>query len=261
MSGRTLIRKGKMKLNYKRTVLVGFAFFLICAVWQAYDSIVPMMLVNKFGLSQSLSGIIMSIDNVVAIFLLPLFGSLSDKTQSKFGRRTPYIVIGTVLAVVAFMGLTFTDNAQLAKISANDGASFYEQVFDGNYEIVNAEYNSFTNKGVPESFKVQDYASMVVKNKTWSELNDSEKDEVKSWYKSINAEYLEDHSKPETVYAYVDGVYKTVAWVVSVMLPPMAIFFPLFTLLEDFGYLPRIAFNLDRCFKRCNACGKQALTM
>lgn len=59
----------------------------------------------------------------------------------------------------------------------------------------------------------------------------------------------------------VDGVYRTLAWVVSVMLPPMAIFFPLFTILEDFGYLPRIAFNLDRCFKKCHACGKQALTM
>jgi len=61
--------------------------------------------------------------------------------------------------------------------------------------------------------------------------------------------------------ALVLGVYRTVAWVVSVMLPPMAIFFPLFTILEDLGYLPRIAFNLDRCFKCCNACGKQALTM
>ena len=59
----------------------------------------------------------------------------------------------------------------------------------------------------------------------------------------------------------VDGVYKVVAWVVSVMLPPMAIFFPLFTLLEDLGYLPRIAFNMDKVFKKCNACGKQALTM
>ncbi len=58
----------------------------------------------------------------------------------------------------------------------------------------------------------------------------------------------------------VDGVYKTLSWVVSVMLPPMAIFFPLFTLLEDFGYLPRVAFNLDRCFQKCGACGKQALT-
>ncbi len=57
------------------------------------------------------------------------------------------------------------------------------------------------------------------------------------------------------------GVYRTLAWVVSVMLPPMAIFFPLFTLLEDVGYLPRIAYNLDRPFARCNACGKQALTM
>ena len=59
----------------------------------------------------------------------------------------------------------------------------------------------------------------------------------------------------------VDGVYKTMAWVVSVMLPPMAIFFPLFTLLEDFGYLPRVAFNLDSCFKKCSACGKQSLCM
>lgn len=57
-----------------------------------------------------------------------------------------------------------------------------------------------------------------------------------------------------------DGMYRTLAWVVAVMLPPMAIFFPLFTLLEDFGYLPRVAFNLDRCFKSCGACGKQALT-
>lgn len=57
------------------------------------------------------------------------------------------------------------------------------------------------------------------------------------------------------------GAYRVLAWVVSVMLPPMAIFFPLFTLLEDVGYLPRVAYNLDRPFKRCQACGKQALTM
>ena len=61
--------------------------------------------------------------------------------------------------------------------------------------------------------------------------------------------------------ALILGVYRTVAWVVSVMLPPMAIFFPLFTILEDLGVLPRVAFNLDRCFQKCNACGKQALTM
>lgn len=59
----------------------------------------------------------------------------------------------------------------------------------------------------------------------------------------------------------IDGIYVTLAWVISVMLPPMAIFFPMFTLLEDLGYLPRIAFNLDKCFKKCCTCGKQALTM
>jgi ferrous iron transport protein B len=59
----------------------------------------------------------------------------------------------------------------------------------------------------------------------------------------------------------MDGIYKTAAWVVSVMLPPMAIFFPLFTLMEDLGYLPRVAFNLDGFFKRCDACGKQCLSM
>lgn len=61
--------------------------------------------------------------------------------------------------------------------------------------------------------------------------------------------------------ALVYGAYRVLAWVVSVMLPPMAIFFPLFTLLEDLGYLPRVAYNLDRPFRRCSACGKQALTM
>lgn len=67
---------------------------------------------------------------------------------------------------------------------------------------------------------------------------------------------------PQVIYSpLIFGVYRVLAWVISVMLPPMAIFFPLFTLLEDFGYLPRVAFNLDRCFKKCCACGKQALTM
>ncbi|MBR2337382.1 MAG: MFS transporter [Clostridia bacterium] len=199
-----------MKLNYKRTILVGFAFFLICAFWQAYDSIVPMMLVNKFGLSQSLSGVIMSIDNVIAVFLLPLFGALSDKSKSKFGRRTPYIVVGTVVAVIAFFGLTFADNAQLARMQAKEGATFYEQLFEDNYEIVNAEYSSFTKTGVPEKYTVKNYASHVVKNKGWDDLNEAEKIEVKSWYKSINEQYLNDHTSPETVYAYVNGVYTTV---------------------------------------------------
>lgn len=98
-----------MKLNYKRTVPVGMAFFLILAFWQAYDAIVPLILTNHFGLPQSASGVVMSIDNVLAVFMLPLFGALSDKVSSRFGKRTPFIVIGTVAAVVAFAFLAVVD--------------------------------------------------------------------------------------------------------------------------------------------------------
>lgn len=92
-----------MKLNYKRTILVGFAFFLISAFWQAYDTIVPLILTNKFGMMQTTSGFIMSLDNIFAVFMLPLFGTLSDKLNTPFGKRTPFIVVGTVLASAFFI--------------------------------------------------------------------------------------------------------------------------------------------------------------
>ncbi len=99
-----------MKLNYKKVILTGFAFFLISAFWQAYDNIVPLLLVNKFGLNQTLSGVVMAIDNVLALFMLPLFGALSDKTNTKFGKRTPFILIGTITAVIAFIFIPIIDN-------------------------------------------------------------------------------------------------------------------------------------------------------
>ncbi len=105
-----------MKLNYKRTVLVGFAFFLISAFWQAYDAIVPLILTNHFGLPQTASGAIMSIDNVLAVFLLPVFGAISDKVNTKYGKRTPFIIVGTAVAVISFVALTFIDNIQIAKL-------------------------------------------------------------------------------------------------------------------------------------------------
>ncbi len=106
-----------MKLNYKRTIFVGFAFFLICAFWQAYDNTIPLILTNKFGLSQTISGAIMALDNILALFLLPLFGAISDKCKSPRGRRTPFIVIGTIIAVIAFIILSLIDGAQLKQIS------------------------------------------------------------------------------------------------------------------------------------------------
>ncbi len=107
-----------MKLNYKRTILVGFAFFLISAFWQAYDATIPVILTNKFGMSQGVSGIIMALDNILAVFMLPVFGALSDKCLSRHGKRTPFITIGTVIAAIAIFSLSFVDNAQLKNISA-----------------------------------------------------------------------------------------------------------------------------------------------
>ena len=106
-----------MKLDYKRTIFVGFAFFLICAFWQAYDATIPVILTNKFGMSQTWSGVIMALDNILAVFMLPLFGSLSDKCSgNRFGKRTPFIVIGTIIAAIALIGLSFVDAAQLRNI-------------------------------------------------------------------------------------------------------------------------------------------------
>ena len=122
-----------MKLNTKRTILVGFAFFLICTFWQAYDNVIPMILTNKFGMSQTWSGVIMAIDNVLALFMLPLFGTLSDKCRSKHGRRTPFIVVGTIVAVAAFISLSFVDAAQLkniSEISAIDDPATLETIYD-----------------------------------------------------------------------------------------------------------------------------------
>ena len=110
-----------MKLNYKRTIFVGFAFFLICAFWQAYDNTIPLILTNKFGLSQTASGVIMAMDNILALFMLPLFGAISDRHNGKMGKRTPFILIGTIVAAVAFVGLSFMDNMQLKNIAGISG--------------------------------------------------------------------------------------------------------------------------------------------
>lgn len=107
-----------MKLNYKRTIFVGFAFFLISAFWQAYDATIPVILTNKFGMSQTWSGVIMALDNILAVFMLPLFGTLSDKYMGKRGKRTPFITLGTTVAAIALLLLSFVDSAQLQNISA-----------------------------------------------------------------------------------------------------------------------------------------------
>ena len=94
------------KLDYKKTALIGFGFFAVSIAWSMYNANVPLML-EKFVSSTTLIGLIMSIDNVFAVLLQPLFGALSDKTHTKWGRRIPYILIGIPLSVVFFVLIPF----------------------------------------------------------------------------------------------------------------------------------------------------------
>lgn len=100
-----------MRLNYKRTFFVGLAFLSICAFWQLYDNIIPLMLKNTFGLGETVTGVLMALDNILALFLLPLFGTLSDKTDTPLGKRTPYIIGGTAVAVISMTLLPIANQA------------------------------------------------------------------------------------------------------------------------------------------------------
>ena len=101
-----------MKLDNRRTILVGFAFMAICAFWQVYDSIVPLILKKTFDMNDTLSGFIMALDNILALFMLPFFGSLSDRTKTRIGRRMPYILCGTVAACIFTVLLPIANNAK-----------------------------------------------------------------------------------------------------------------------------------------------------
>lgn len=98
-----------MKLNYKRTILIGLAFLSISAFWQMYDNIIPLILKNSFDLGETVTGVIMAADNVLALFLLPFFGALSDKTNTKIGKRMPFILTGTGLSVIFLLLLPVAD--------------------------------------------------------------------------------------------------------------------------------------------------------
>ena len=89
-----------MKLNTRRTLLIGLAFFSICAFWQMYDHIIPLILRDTFKVGDSVSGWIMAADNILALFLLPLFGRLSDRTNTPLGKRMPFIVGGTACSAL-----------------------------------------------------------------------------------------------------------------------------------------------------------------
>ena len=113
-----------MKLNNKRTVLVGLAFLSICAFWQMYDNVIPLILTKTFHLNETFSGAIMAADNVLALFLLPFFGTLSDRTNTRLGKRTPYILGGTIAAVILLNILPVLDNSYYAAASTGKMVAF-----------------------------------------------------------------------------------------------------------------------------------------
>lgn len=98
-----------MKLSYKRTFFIGLAFMSICSFWQMYDTIIPLMLKNTFHLGETVTGIVMALDNVLALFLLPLFGAFSDRIDTPLGKRTPFILGGTIIAVISMTFIPIAD--------------------------------------------------------------------------------------------------------------------------------------------------------
>ncbi len=179
-----------MKLNTKRTVYVGFAFFLILAFWQAYDSIIPLILTNKFGMSQFWSGAIMALDNILALFLLPLFGTLSDKCKAKSGRRTPFIRVGTIAAIVLLIALSFADYVQLKnieKVSVVDDPVALGTIYDSQADKMIVKPNKESATLTEEHFVLSDEIS-------------------REDFVNIKSELVDENGKKTTNLDYVDYV-------------------------------------------------------
>ena len=119
----------QMKLDFKRTLFVGFAFMGIMCFWEVYDYIMPLILQRMFGMSYTEYGVIMALDNMLAIFLLPLFGHLSDKRNSRIGRRTTFILWGTILAVAFMICMAVVEHVEyglVTKIDVDDPNAVYD---------------------------------------------------------------------------------------------------------------------------------------
>lgn len=100
-----------MRLNYRQTFLAGLAFLSICAFWQMYDNVIPLILTSTFHMNETYSGLVMAADNILALFLLPFFGRMSDKTRTRIGKRMPYILLGTAGSILFLNILPIIDNA------------------------------------------------------------------------------------------------------------------------------------------------------
>ena len=162
-----------MKLNYKRTIKVGLAFAIIMLFWTAYDFVVPLLLERAFGLSNSLRGVVMGIDNVLSLFLLPIFGKWSDNINTKKGRRTPFVFVGTVLSVIIMIFVPITAKAQLDDASdlrseiyaVETTADFTYEASDGTIytsadEFYTMMYETESKSGIGYAYSDHDYLKL-----------------------------------------------------------------------------------------------------
>ena len=178
-----------MKLNYKNTILVGFAFAIISAFWYAYDFLVPLMINRTFGLSDAMRGLIMGLDNILALVLLPLFGTISDKVNSKMGKRTPFILVGTILSVICLVILPVVENIQTAEVKktmdseivtvdeAYDNAILNDILKTG--KIAAADEKSTTIEGVMKAYMLEN------KKADGSAYDITKEEDVKAAFKTI----------------------------------------------------------------------------
>ena len=223
-----------MKLDNKKVILVGFAFLLIQAFWIAYDAIVPLMLVNKFGMNQTWSGLIMALDNILAVVLLPIFGSVSDKCTSKMGKRKPFILIGTLCAVVAFFALSGVDYVQYKNLGAQADMPYAAELIEAteeqqasaarakqaqsvfwekNYSLPNNE-NTNLNKNhyreLGSEVLLRDYVSQMLYVKNYADLTEPQQLACRDFYENVllNTSYVfnrsDDGVKQYNIYEYAE---------------------------------------------------------
>lgn len=183
-NGEQITEKTPLKLNYIQTIKVGFAFAIVMIFWSAYDFVVPLLLEKAYGLSNSMRGLVMGLDNLLSLFLLPLFGKLSDggkgKLAKKWGRRTPYILIGTIISVVLMVFVPLSAKSQMVRsenlretrfeeIMESDAsqeemfAFFYDEAKSGNSKYCDLRYlglDSRFDADVDESTKRERYISI-----------------------------------------------------------------------------------------------------
>lgn len=189
----------KLKLDYKKTIKVGFAFAIIMIFWTAYDFVVPYLLDRAFGLSNAMRGLVMGLDNLLSLFLLPIFGKISDKTKSRFGRRTPFIVLGTVATVALMIFVPVSANTQLKEANAlreeitqqmtvEQWGEIYENFGDKLYlNNNNIDKNKFIKIGMKGEYELE--SKGLIKKTYYDKDGNQLSDEQAKAYLDQNADY------------------------------------------------------------------------